>query len=90
MPYYDRIGINKVTDLAKSNDSKECMISHYWLFKHGFEFQDYICNGCHDLTILCLNISNIAIITVDCHCIIYNIIKSEAIHLLKNSLTEDH
>ena len=35
-----------------------------------------ICNGCHDLSMLCLNISNIAIITiknVDYHCIIHNI-----------------
>ena len=29
-----------------------------------FKFQNSICNGCHDLTMLCLNISNIAIITV--------------------------
>ena len=90
MLYYDRIGISKVTDLSKSNDSKECMICHYCLFKYGLEFQHYICNGCHDLAILCLNTSSIAIITVDYHCIIYNIIKSEAIHLLRNSLLEDH
>ena len=90
MLYYDRIGISKVTDLSKSNDSKECMICHYCLFKYGLEFQHYICNGCHDLGILCLNTSSIAIITVDYHCIIYNIIKSEAIHLLRNSLLEDH
>ena len=40
------------------------MICHYWFFNHGFKFQNYVCNGCHDLTKLCLNISNIAIITL--------------------------
>ena len=41
---------------------------------------------------LCLNISNIAIITVKdvgYRCIIYGICKSEAIHLLKNAVHDD-
>lgn len=33
-------------------------------FNHGFEFQDSVWNGYHDLIILCLNTSNITIITV--------------------------
>ena len=68
------------------------MICHYWFFNHGFKFQDSICNVCHDLTMLSLNIRDIAIITVqnvDYRCIIYNISKSEAINLLKNSALED-
>ena len=62
------------------------MNSHYWFFNHGFKFQDSICNVCHDLTMLSLNIRDIAIITVqnvDYRCIIYNISKFEAINLLK-------
>ena len=64
------------------------MICHYWFFNHGFKFQDSAFNGCQDLTSLCLNISNIAIITiknVEHACVIHNIIKSEAINLLENS-----
>ena len=41
---------------------------------------------------LCLNISDIAIITVknvDYRCIIHNISKSEAVNLLENSVLED-
>ena len=34
------------------------------VFNHGFEFQDSVWNGYHDLIILCLNTSNITIITV--------------------------
>ena len=65
------------------------MICHYWLFNHGFELQDFVCNGCQDLAMLNVNISNIAIITiknVDYCCIIHNISKSEAINILKNSV----
>ena len=92
MLYYDRIDISKTIDLAKSNNSKECMICPYFFFNHGFEFQYFVCNGCHDLTTLSVNISHIAIITiknVDYCCIIHSISKSEAINLLENFVLED-
>ena len=69
------------------------MIWHYFYFNHGFKFQDYVCNGCHDLTMLSLNISDIAIITVkniDYRCTIYNISNSETINLSKNPVLENH
>ena len=91
MLYYDRFYVSEGTDSTKSNKSRECMICHYWFFNHGFKFQDYVCNGCHDLTMLSVNISDIAIITVknaDYH-IIYNISKSGAINLLKNSVLQN-
>ena len=80
MLYYNRIDTSEGVDLAKSNNSKECMICHYWFFDHGVKFQDYLCNGCHDWSMLYLNISNIAIITVRNidYQIMYNISKSEA------------
>ena len=62
MLYYNRIDIIEGIDAAKSN-SKECMICHYWFFNHGFKFQDSLCNVCHDLTMLYVNISDIASIT---------------------------
>ena len=31
---------------------------------YGFKSQGSVCNGCHDLAMLCLKISNFAIITV--------------------------
>ena len=68
------------------------MIYPYWFVNHRFKFQDSVCNGCHDLTILYLNISDIAITTVknvDYRCIFHNISKSEAINLLENSLFEN-
>ena len=64
MLYYDRTDISGGIDLTKSNNSKECMICHYWFFNHGFEFQDSLCNGCHDLTMLSVNISDTVIIAI--------------------------
>ena len=42
MLYCDRIDINEGVDLAKSNKSKEYLICYYWLFNHGFKYQDNV------------------------------------------------
>ena len=68
------------------------MISHIFFFNHGFEFQGYVCTGYHDLTMSCLNISDIAIIfvkNIDYRCIIHKISKAKAINLLENSVLKD-
>ena len=89
---YNGIDMSEGIDLAKSNRSKECMICHYWFFNHGFKFQNSVCKGCHDLTMLSVNIrdiSDITIITIKnlhYHFIIHNISKSEAISFIRNSV----
>ena len=47
--------------LGKSSNCKKCIIYYYWFSNHGFRFQDCVCNGCHDLIMLGVNISYIAI-----------------------------
>ena len=64
MLYHNRCDISEGTDSIKIYRSKEFMICHYWFLNHGFKFQDSVWNVCHHLTILCLNISDVAIITV--------------------------
>ena len=64
MLYDDRIDFREVIDPAKSNNSKECMVRHYRYFNHRFNFRNSIFNGCHDLTMLGVNISDITIVTV--------------------------
>ena len=67
------------------------MTCHYCFFNLGCEFQDYVFNGCHDLTMLCANISDITNITVknvDYWCIIHNS-KSDAINLSKKSVLKN-
>ena len=91
MLYCSRIEISEGIDQTKINRSKECMICHYRFFNHGFKFEDSVCNGCYDLTMLSVNISDIAVITVkniDYRCVIHNISKSETINLSESSVHE--
>ena len=60
--YYDRIDLGEVTD-TKCNNSKKRIVCYYWYFNHGFKFQKSVFNDCHGLLILCLNMSDITIIT---------------------------
>ena len=90
--HYDRIDLSKRIDATKSNNSKDCSIYHYCCFNHGFRSQDSLCNGFDDLAMLRLNLNDIAIIivkAVDYRCLIYDINKSAAIHLLKSSVLDD-
>ena len=89
---YERTDIREGTDHPKNNNSKECMICHYWFLNHAIKFQHSICNDCRMLTLLSVNISDTAIITlkdVDYSCIINDISKSEAINLLKIYVLDD-
>ena len=92
MLYQERIDVSEGIDPNKRNKSEECLICHCRFFNHGFKFQDSISNGCHGLTTLSVNISDIAIVTVkdvDYRCIIYNMSKSEAIDLLRNCVLKN-
>ena len=86
MLYYDRIYVSEGIDVNKTNALKECDMCHYCYFLNkGFKFQPYICNRCHDLLIMAMKLSNIAILNIkgsDYYCIISEISKSEAIKLL--------
>ena len=92
MLYYERIGTSKVIDLAKSNNCKELMICYYCFFNHVFKFQNSSSNDYHNMTILSVNVSDIAFIPiegVDYNCIIQEISKSEEHSLLKDSMLKE-
>ena len=47
-----------------------------------------VCNRCHDLLMMCMNLSDIAILNIkgsDYHCIISLISKSKTINLMQNA-----
>ena len=93
---YDRIDVFEGIDVNKTSESKECGKFHYWYFLHEwFKFQPEFCKGCHDVLMMSMNFSNIAILNInvadycDYCCIISRISKSEAVNLLQNiDLTE--
>ena len=88
MLYYNRINVSEGIDINKTSVSKKCDICHYWYFlEREFQFQNYVCNGCHDVLMISMNLSNIAILKiygVDYRCIIIGISKIEATKLMQN------
>ena len=68
---------------------KECDIFHYWYFlNYSFKFQPNFWNGCHDLLMLSMNLSDIGILNIkgsDYHCIISLISKKKVINLMENA-----
>ena len=91
MIYYDRIDVSEGINVNKTSVSKECDVCHYFL-NYSFQFQQNVCNRCHDLLMMSVTLSDIAISNIkgsDYRCIISLISKREAINLLKNTdLTE--
>ena len=85
MIYYDRIeGI----DFNKTSESKKCAICHYWYFlNEGFKFQPNVCNGCHDLLMMSMNLCDIAILNIkdSVNQCISGIIKNETINLMQKA-----
>ena len=62
---YDRINISEGIDIDKINKSKECNICHYWYFlDKNFNYDPYLCNGCHDLMQKAMSFKNAAIVSV--------------------------
>ena len=65
MLYYDRIDVSEGLDVNKTNASKECDICHYWYFlNYSFKFQPNVCNRCHDLLMISMNLSDIAVLNI--------------------------
>ena len=86
MLYVNRIDVSIGISINKTSASKECGICRYWyLLNYGSTFQPNVCNRCHDLLMLSMNLSNIVILNIkgcDYHCIISLISKNKAINLM--------
>ena len=88
MIYYDRIDVSERIDVNKTSESEERDICHYRYFLNKeFKFQPNSCNGFHDLLMMSMNLSDIAILNIKgsghC-CVISTISKNEAINLMQN------
>ena len=76
MLYFDKIDVSEGIDVNKTSASKKCDICHYWYFlNYSFKFQPNVCNGCHDLLMMSMDLSDI----------ISLISKNEAINLMRNA-----
>ena len=62
---YDKIDISEGIDVNKTNVLRESNICHYWYFREvGLQYENYLCNGCHDLMQKAMSFNNIAIVYV--------------------------
>ena len=65
--------VSEGIDVNKTSASKECDICHCFFLNYSFKFQSNVCNRCHDLLMMSVNLSDIAILNIkysDCCCII--------------------
>ena len=68
------------------------MICHYWYFSHGFKYQPYVCNSCHDFSMGVQVLSDFFIVTernIDYRVYIANVYKKAAVFILNNSNISD-
>ena len=69
------------------------MICHYWYFENiGYKFEPYVCNKCHDISMMPHELENIAILNVkgvDYGCVLWNMTKNNAINMFNNSKLYD-
>ena len=90
MLYYDRIDVSKGIDVNETSPLKECDVCHYWyILNFSCKFQQNVCNRCHDLLLMSVNLSNIAILNnkgPEYPCIISLISKNEAINLMQKKV----
>ena len=63
--YYDEIEVSEGIGVNKTSHSKKWDIYHHWYFlDKGFKFQPNVCNGWHNLLMMSMNLSNVAILNI--------------------------
>ena len=65
MLYYDRIDVSEGIEFNKTSVSKDCNFFTYWyLLNFSFQFQPNVCNKCHDLLMMSVDLNNIAVLSI--------------------------
>ena len=87
---YDMIDALEGIDVNETNASKD--ICHYWyVLDKGFNYEPYVCNGCHDLMQEAMNFNDVAIVAIvsvkesDYRIYFWYMTKNDAINIMKNS-----
>ena len=87
---YERITDDEGIDHNKnSNTSRFCGVYRFWFFVNkNFNYEDYACNGCHNLLMMAFSLDNIAVLNVGnvfYRCIFMGISKNEGLKRLNNA-----
>ena len=90
---YDRIDISEGIDINKTNASKECKICHYWyLLDKNFNYEPYLCNGCHELMQKAMSFNDVAIASIkgnDYKVAFWRMNKDDVISIMNNSILNE-
>ena len=83
----DRMDISEGIDINKTNASKECGICHHWYFlDKNFNYEPYLCNGCHDRIQIVINFNDVVIVSISGNRIhFWYMSKDDAISIMNNS-----
>ena len=88
---YNRIDLSEGIDVNKTSNSSVCRFCHYYYFLDiNFNYQKYLCDGCHDMSMkVCKSsMQNLAIVYSDSNAYRINFTfmdLNEATYLLNNS-----
>ena len=90
---YQKIDVSERIDVNKTSASKEFELCHYWFFKDAeFKFEEYVCNGCHDLLMMAHSLKIIEILNAKgatFRCLLMDISKNKGLKKVNNSVTYD-
>ena len=85
---YDRIDLSEGIDVNKTSNSRECSCCHcYYFLDINFNYQKYLCDGCHDVSMKANGMQNLAIVYSDSNAYRINFTfmdLNEATYLLNN------
>ena len=86
---YDRIDISEGIDVNKISNSRKCSLCKFCYFLNkNFNYQTYLCDGCHDISTKATSMQNLAIIYHGRNAYRVNFVfmsKNDAFNLIKNS-----
>ena len=87
---YDRIDLSEGIDTTQNKlVSRECSLcSCFYFLDKNFNYQRYLCNGCHDMSIKAVSMQNLAIIYHGGNAYHVNFTfmsKNDAYNLIKNA-----
>ena len=87
---YDRIDLSEGIEHAiLTSNSRECSFCYYYYFLDiNFNYQKYLCDGCHDISMKANNMQNLTIVyfKVNAYRIhFWNMSKDDAINIMHSS-----
>ena len=91
---YNRIDLSEGIDVNKCEDAsrKYNLCQYYYFVFKNFNYQRYLCDGCHDMSVKALSMQHLTIIYHNGHAYRVNFMfmsKNDAFNLIKNSIIID-